>query len=385
MLPEYQEVVRRPNIMRTRNPLKQFTSKVVGLGDRVKELNNFREWQKLIAEYRKQGIVLDPKMRPLVKMVKLGLILIDEDIQRALDVKHCTRKIAAIEYFNPQLLQVVYCVKTPGLEEYHAVDGQHTATTLAALIDAGLFSGEKDWRDVEVSVLYVETTSKAFARKAFALINGRGKKKISAWYDHRTRVLSARIDNSQDDEDKEALCKQKICEKYDCYPVDEDSTHANTTAGTFTHMQAFNLPKDTLEIACKFHNDYFHYDPIDGSLWFMIDDIVKAFGAAEIKLTDKFLEELAGILQQCFAGLAEFHSAVHRAHQRWGENYYGYTKFPWQDDAIAAVLVLLYEKLGGKQRVPKHLKDRFEKILDFVDDDVKALYEILEDKQEEMA
>jgi hypothetical protein len=117
----------------------------------------------------------------------------------------------------------------------------------------------------------------------------------------------------------------------------------------------------------------------------MIDDIVKGFDAAEIKITDQFLEELAGVLQQCFAGLAEFHSAVHRAHQRWGENYYGYKKFPWQDDAIASVLVLLYEKLGGKQRIPKHMKDRFEKILDFVDDDIKALYEILGTEEEMVA
>jgi hypothetical protein len=107
----------------------------------------------------------------------------------------------------------------------------------------------------------------------------------------------------------------------------------------------------------------------------MMDDIVEGFDAAGIELTEEFLEERAGILQGCFAGLAEFHSAVHGAHQRWGENYYGMKKFPWQDDSIACVLLLLYEKLGGKQRVPKFMKDRFEKILDFVDDDVKALYE----------
>jgi hypothetical protein len=375
MLPSYQEVIRKPNVMRTRNPLKQTTSKVVSLADRVAELNTYKDWKKLIAEYRRQGIMISPKLRPLVQMVKLGKILIDVDIQRALDRKHCTKKIAAVNVFDPRLIQVMYCIKTPKKDEYHAVDGQHTATTLAALIDAGLFEGETDWREVEVAVLYIETLSKAFARKAFALINGKGKKKISAWYDHRTKVLSVRIDGSADEDDVIAERKQKICEKYDCYPVDEESSHANTTAGTFTHMQAFNLPDDILKIACKFHNDYFHYDVIDGSLWFMIDDIVKGFNAAGIKLTPEFLEELAGILQNCFAGLAEFHAAVHRAHQRWGEHYYGYKKFPWSDDAIASVLVLLYEKLGGRQRVPAHMKDRFEKILDFIDDDIKDLYQ----------
>lgn len=375
MIPKYEEVQRKPNKMRNLNPLKQTASKVVSLEERVKELESYKDWQRLMAEYQNQGIRLNPKLRPLVRMVKLGKMLIDEDIQRALDKKHCTKKIASIQYFDPRLLQVIYCVKTPGKEEYHAVDGQHTGTTLAAMIKAGVFEGEKDWKNVEVAVLYIETESKAFARKAFALINGKGKKKVSPYYEHRTKVLSVRIDDSDDEDDIKAERKQAICEKYDCYPVDEDSPHADKTPGTFTHMQAFNLPDSTLEIACQFHNKYFHYDPINGSLWFMFDDIVEGFDAAGIDLTDEFLEELAGILQGCFAGLAEFHAAVHGAHQRWGENYYGYKKFPWQDDAIASVLVLLYEKLGGRQRIPKHMKDRFEKILDFVDDDVKALYE----------
>ena len=373
MLPVYQDVIRKPNIMQTRNPLKQTTAKVVSLGDRLKELNTYKDWQKLIAEYRNKGILLNPKLRPLVKMVKLGKLLIDEDIQRALDAKHCTKKIAALEYFDPRLLQVIYCVKTPGKEEYHAVDGQHTATTLAALIDAGLFDGESKWQDVEVAVLYIETTSKAFARKAFALINGRGKKKISAWYDHRTRVLSARIDDSQDDEDQEALRKQVICETHGCYPVDTDSVFVGKP-GTFTHMQAINLDDEILELACKFHDDYFHYDPIDGSLWFMMADIARAFNAAKIDITDKFLKELAGILQGYFAGLYEFHQSVKSAHLRWGKHTYGY-EVSWNDDSIAAVLVLLYKKLGGKQKIPQPLLDRFEKILDFVDDDIKDLYQ----------
>ncbi len=179
MLPKYQDVIRKPNIMATRNPLKQTTAKVIPLADRIKELSTYKDWQRLIAEYRAKGIMLNPKLRPIVKMVKLGRLLIDEDIQRALDAKHCTKKIAAIQYFDPRLLQVIYCVKTPGKEEYHAVDGQHTATTVGALIEAGLFDNESDWREVEVSVLYIETTDKSFARKAFALINGKGKKKLA--------------------------------------------------------------------------------------------------------------------------------------------------------------------------------------------------------------
>jgi len=375
MIPAYEEVVRKPNVMKNRNPLKQKTSRIVALADRVAQLQTYKGWQRLIAEYQKQGIVIDPKLRPLIKMVKLKLLFIDEDIQRALDAKHCTN-IAGIENFNPMYLQVFYCVKIPGREEYHSVDAQHTATLVAALIDAGVFTGESDWQEVEMPVLYMETNSKAFARKAFALINGKGKKKISAWYEHRTKVMSARIDNSQDEDDLEALAKQEICERYNCYPVDKESDFVGLP-GTFTHMQALSLDNDILEMACKFHDTYFHYDEINGSLWFMTEDLFKAFKAAKIKITDKFLGELAGILQGYFAGLAGFHEAVHHAHREWGEHTYGY-EVSWQDEAIAAVLVLLYQRLGGTQRIPKPLLDRFEKILDFVADDIKALYEEVE-------
>ena len=375
MIPVYQPVVRKPNVMQNRNPLKQSKSRIISLADRMKELQTYKGWKKLIEEYQRLGIVIDPKLRPLIKMVKLKFLFIDEDIQRALDAKHCTN-IASIGTFNPMYLQVIYCVKVPGKEEYHSVDAQHTATFVAAMIDAGLFAGEADWREVEMPVLYIETTSKSFARKAFAIINGKGKKKISAWYEHRTKVMSVRIDGSNDPDDVEAFDKQVICETYDCYPVDKESDFVGLP-GTFTHMQALNLDNKILEMACKFHNDYFHYDEINGSLWFMIEDLYKAFGAAKIKITDKFLGELAGILQGYFAGLAGFHEAVKHAHKQWGEHTYGY-EVSWQDEAIAAVLVLLYQRLGGTQRIPKPLLDRFEKILDFVADDIKALYEEVE-------
>ena len=372
-LPVYQDVTRKPNILTQRNPLKNTTAKIISLEFRMKELQSYKEWQKLVQKYFDQGIILDPNLRPLVKMVKLGRLLIDEDIQRALDPKHC-KKIAMPGIFNPSLLQVVFCVKTPGSEEYHAVDGQHTATLLAALIDAGLFAMETDWKEVEIPVLYIETTSKAFARKAFALINGKGKKKISPYYEHRTKVMSRRIDDSDDDDDKDAERKQSICEKYNCFPIDDEGPFVGRP-GTFTHMQALNLPDEIIELACKFHDKYFHYDPIDGSLWFMMADLYRAFKAAKIDITDEFLEELAGILQIYFAGLYQFHESVHSAHKRWGKHSYGYDEFPWSDDAIACVLVSLYANLGGKQKIPQMLLDRFDKIIDFVDDDIKDLYQ----------
>lgn len=372
MIPQYEPIERRPNPMKHRNPLQQKTSKIITIQDRLDELQSFKKWQRLVAEYQKKGIKLNPKLRPLVKMVKLGQICIDEDIQRALDSNHCT-KITDIKNFKPQLLQVVYCIKIPGKEEYHAVDGQHSITLLAALIDAGVFEGEDTWKEVEVPVLYIETDSRAFARKAFALINGKGKKKISLWYEHRTKVLSVRIDGSDDPDDIRAEKKQSICERHECYPVDKESSFVGMP-GTFTHIdESLSLDDEILEVACRWHNTYFHRDEINGSLWFLIGDIYKSFDSAKIPLTDEFLEELAGILQQYFSGLAEFHSAAHKAHSKWSNHVYQY-KMPWEDKSIACVLVQLYKLLGGTHRVPQHLLDRGDEIVKFLDDDIKNLF-----------
>ena len=64
MIPVYQNVVRKPNVMQNRNPLKQSKSRIISLEDRMKELQTYKGWQKLLAEYRKQGIIIDPKLRP---------------------------------------------------------------------------------------------------------------------------------------------------------------------------------------------------------------------------------------------------------------------------------------------------------------------------------
>lgn len=382
-MPSYQTVVRRPKVLTTRNPLAQTSSVVIDIAQRVQELTSFSQWQKLMHEYRAKGIKLNPKLRPLVKMVKLKYIKIDVDIQRALDTKHCV-KIANPDYFDERLLQVVYCIKTPGVDnDYHAVDGQHTATDIAALVEAGMFTGETDWREVEVPVLYIETTSKAFARKAFALINGKGKKKISTWYDHRSKVMSVRIDLNgdvtlADSEDAFAFQTQVICETYEIYPVDKESSFVNLPGAT-THPKVYSLDHKTLELACTWHNDFWHMDVVDGSLWFMIEDLKKSYDAAKIRISPKFLEELAGMIQSYFGGLHAFHEAVHSAHNRWAKHRYGY-EINWQDDAIASTLVLLYQRLGGTHAVPLPLVDKFDHILDFLDDDIRERFVEVEEE-----
>ena len=42
MIPVYEEVVRKPNVMKNRNPLKQSKSRIISLEDRMKELQTYK-------------------------------------------------------------------------------------------------------------------------------------------------------------------------------------------------------------------------------------------------------------------------------------------------------------------------------------------------------
>ena len=194
----YQPVARVPNPMVKLNPLVKTNAQVVGLDQRLKMMNNSFSWASVVRSYKKSGKVFDPTLRPRVAMIQLSKIKIDEDIQRDLDPQHVS-KIASQELFDPRLLQTIFCAKMPGKNEYHAVDGQHTATVIAAMVQAGLFVGEDDWTTVEVAVSYIETSDKSFARRAFDTINGSGKKRQSRWGRHRIRVQSVRIDGSKEE------------------------------------------------------------------------------------------------------------------------------------------------------------------------------------------
>mgnify|MGYP003338609967 CR=1 FL=1 len=161
LIPAYQDVVRKPNVLRTRNPLKHTTSNVVPLASRINDLQTSKDWQKLIKEYQTSAVMLNPDLRPRVAMVKLGELTIDEDIQRALDDKHCAKKIADPSIFDPALLQTIQCIKT-SKGDFISIDGQHTVATVAALIDAGLVPGITDWKEFKFPFQYIETDNLAY-------------------------------------------------------------------------------------------------------------------------------------------------------------------------------------------------------------------------------
>lgn len=369
---QYQDVIRKPNPMTTINPLKRGTGKVVDLQDRLETLDNSATWAKMMAKWLKAGKKMDLSRMPKVGMFPLGKIKIDEDIQRQLDDKHCANKIVNIDLFDPALLQTIQCILT-SKGELISIDGQHTSTCIAALIHYERVDGISDWRTFEFPVQYIETDNLSFARRAFGLLNGKGKKPQSAYQQLRNSVFIVRIDNDTSDEDDVLVEKLvSIAEKNDCFPVEAGST-LSKYPGTFSNIATFQTcNEDEVELATHWHNKYFHYESMHVSTFFIFRDISRAFSSAKLPVTEKLQEELAGLIQHLFGDLSQYQESVKRAHRLWTTKRYGY-QANWDDDAYACALLQLYKHFGGTEKVAPNIIDRFDDIIDFFDADILSL------------
>jgi len=369
---KYEDVVRKPNPMSKINPLKRGSGKTVSLQDRVDTLNKSAAWKKTVKAWTTQNKQFDLTRLPKVSMEALGVLDIDEDIQRQLDEKHCANTIANPAVFDPALLQPVVCIKT-SKGKFISIDTQHTVSTIAALIDAGLVPGHNDWKTFQYPFTYIETDNLAYARRAFGILNGKGKKKQSAYQQLRNSVFVVRIDKDKTDADDVQLEKKvSIAEKHNCFPVELDSD-LSKYPGTFTNIATFKtLTNEELDLACAWHDKYFHYESVHVSLFFIFRDLCRQFDSAKLKITSKLEDELAGMVQSCFGNLSQFQESVTEAHRRWTEKRYGY-QANWDDDAYACALVQLYQHFGGKEKIAPTLLDQFDGLIEFFDNDILTM------------
>ena len=358
----YQEITRKPNPMKNINPLARTSGKRVTLVDRVLQLESSNKWQKTVRRHKDDGTTFNLALIPKIGYVKLGKSIIDEDIQRTLDEAHCANKIGG-ERFNPRYLAPMICILTSA-GEYISIDAQHSTTTVAALISAGLFvdaagNTVEDWREIEYPTVYVETDDLSFARKAFGILNGKGKLRQSKYNELRNSVFCVRIDkNTDDEEDVTAERKVSIAEKHNCYPVEQASALTKYPS-TFTHISLFNLAsEETLEAAFSWHDKFFHQDTVHASLFPLFRDIVRDFKTARILVTDTLLVEMAAMIQGLFGDLEEFGQSAMQAQRQYSVQRYGYEQ-NWSDDMYAVAFFQLYSKLGGSQQVPMPLLDKY--------------------------
>ena len=374
---QYEEYTRRPNPMKTLNPLARSSGKTATYGDRVTQLENSNKWQKTVRAHEEAGRTFDISFIPKIAYVPLGDIIIDEDIQRRLEVEHCSNTIGG-EKFDPRYLTTLICAKSPTTGVYISIDGQQSGSTVAALIAAGLFNTD-DWKTLEYPVQYVETDDLAFARRAFGIVNGKGKLRQSRFNELRSSTFCIRIDkNFEDEDDIVRERKVRIAEKYNCYPVEQKSS-LTQHPGTFTYIIGFdNAKEEALEMLFSFHDKYFHVYGVHASMFPLFRDIYRDFKSAKLEFTEKLAVELAGMIQKCFSNVEQFGQSAMAARTQWHIQRYGY-EGNWSDDQYAAVLFQLYVKMGGKEDVPMIYLDKYfdpksnTGIVDFLGDELLDL------------
>ena len=369
---KYEAVRRLPNPMVKINPMKNGTGKIVNLQDRVDKLNKNAAWKKTKKNWVEAGKTVDISRIPKFILEELGLLNIAEDVQRELDEKHCANRIAPVEVFDPALMQPALCIKT-SKGEYISINSQHTVSTIAGLIDAGLVPGVTDWRKFKFPFYYVETDSLAFARRAFGVFNGKGSKKQSQYMQLRNAVYIVRIDKETSDPDEVAKERRvSIAEKHECFPVELNSDFIKYP-GTFTNISTFEgLTDDEIDMSCAWHNKYFHYEGIHVSLFFIYRDLVRKFKPAKCKVTPQLEEELAALIQNLFGSLSQFAESCKKVWRLYTDAKFGYED-DWNDDIYAEALLQLYKKFGGAEKIPKAILDTHDDLVEFFDDDILNL------------
>ena len=373
----YNEVTRKPNPLKNFYALDKKEDTIRPLSANIEKLQNARTYKKIKKLMEDRGIKYDAKLLPKSDLIALGEFEkegagISEMVQRQLDTVHAGNIIHPDTY-KEALSQSLYAVKKSN-GCFQLIDGQHTATDIATLVADGLMEFEGTWQELKHPTLYIETDDLSFALKAFALINGKGKKKISRYKELENAVQVVRVCGNTDDED-DVLVEKKvsIAQNNNCYAVEQNSD-LSTKAGTFTHISKFlSLKEDVIEKATKWHDTYFHYNPVNGALWFLFADLTSGWKMAKLKLTDEFLEEIAGMLQNLFSDYEEYHSEIQTAWRKFTKTKYG-TEYNWNDDAIAVGVVQMYKKLGGTADVPGYMLDEFNEytagssLIDFLPD-----------------
>lgn len=361
----------------------EFYTKTVA--DRLDELNqnNNTGWANIIKNYQKTGTKFDLNDRPKFAWVALSKLLIDEDIQREMDIKHI-QSIAREGNFDPRRLAPIFAVKDPCHDIFHCTDGQHTVVVTAGLAQAGLWEGvdPKDWDKVLVPVFFVETDDRSFAREYFAYINGKGKKRIDAYDTHKQEVLSWRLDNNGKNPKNPAYeladKVQTLCETNNCYPLrscDDDSG----LAGAITHVSGMRQQNvDTLRFIVESHNTYWPGEVVDSGEFGFFGNLYESCEAEGIptktRSFKKFNDELNAIVKDQFVNIAGLRLASSDTFKAFSNKVYSLTRSVGDDTIELAIVLKIYEKLGGQHQVPAiarlHKQGAYD-IIDFLPASIK--------------
>jgi hypothetical protein len=303
--------------------------------------------------FKKLGILFNPANFPIAAAVPLGKFFSDEDIQRELDVPHATNIFA---YFDPQRVQAIQVIKTPGKEEYTIVNGQHTASSVALIVGAGLMEGwkAKDWKKFPVTVTYIETNDRSKARETFALLNGEMSKEISTFDHWKQHYLSVRLDGSGNPKYLHTFKMIGLLKQYHCTPLPDGHEDAGL-AGAVTHLDGIetatkNENYERLEFILKSRDTYWNNLPMDSSelgFYGTLFDIVEEENIRRGDDWNFFMEELHAVVQKVFKGMPKLKASVTKAYKKYRYDQFFDKSASVPHNVALYVAYKTYKKLGG--------------------------------------
>jgi hypothetical protein len=348
------DVNERPiNNVLDRKPGQYTQSSIVDLVNKVDTGTNI-DFMSALERYHTLNTVFDPSNFPVDGFATLGSFASDEDIQRELDVPHCTNIFA---YFDEQRVLTIQCVKTPGKNEYTIVNGQHTITAIALVVSSGLMKGwkAKDWKKFPVRISYIETSDRSKARETFALLNGEMSKDITTFDHWKQHSLSVTLDGSRNPKYLHTAKLIEIMKFYNCTPLPEKHNDAGQ-AGATTHLNAVetvgkNGNYDKVKFIFANHDKFWNSLPVDNTEFGFYGTLFDLCDEENILRTTKNFEsfevDLHAVVQKVFRGMPKLKKSVTNAYKK-----YRYDQFVDKNPTVPFNVTLyvayrIYKMLGG--------------------------------------
>lgn len=304
-------------------------------------------------------------------LVPMSLLDINIEIQRDEDAEHHAK---IIEKFDPRIYMPVMCTRLAN-GRYSAWEGQQTSCVLWHLYQAGLIDGDflvqvKAF-DEDLDVPGTTLKGEATANYGFRQINGGGRKAIDAYHLHRSRVNGVRLYDSTFDEDRQSDEIQQILERHHMFPakaIDARGQQAtpgmvtyihgiNTIAGHGSDMKTFNLQKEDLEWAMRWHDRYYANEKgVDGGFILAFGRLHyhARTGKKKVILDEAIEQDLYEMFKTLYGSPKGFHRDCKQRLAAFQEAH----EIPsfWSDSCLTPILVMDYydpNKFGGRLALPQ--------------------------------
>ena len=304
--------------------------------------------------------IFDPKKMPIATQITLGILMSDEDIQREIDVPHATH---IFSYYDPDRVQSIQVIKAVGKDEFTMVNGQHTATSTALIIMAGLMLGwkPKDWKKFPINASYIETDDRSKARETFALMNGEMSKEITKFDHWKQHYLSVRLDASGNPKYLHTYKLIELLKKYNCTPLPEGHDDVGQP-GALTHLNAVetaakNENYERLEFILMNHDTYWNYLPVDATEFGLYGNLLDLTEEENILRStpewNMFMTDLHSVIQKVFKGMTKLRGSAKKAYKRYRYDLFFDKNATSPFTVELYVAYKVYKQLGGTFDIPK--------------------------------